>query len=235
MAELLVSVRSAAEAEAALAGGAGIIDVKEPSATGAPPARSGSLARGSDETIAAVIRLVGARRPVSAAFSELLDGPRPFAEGGLSFAKWGLAGCAGRPDWPELMLKAAEEFAVLDSGRAVAVAYADARVVEAPTPAEVCRFACEHRWPAFLLDTARKDGRTLLDWLSVSEVRHLCGCCHRAGVRVALAGALDVTQIRTLLDVRPDWFAVRGAACLAGRGGTVDPEKVRRLQQLAAT
>src|SRR6266478_5781453 len=89
---LLVSVRSPAEAEAALRGGAALIDVKEPG--------RGSLGRAEDAVIAAVIAAVAARRPVSAALGELMEeGSQPFSGPGLSFVKWGLAGAAAVGDW----------------------------------------------------------------------------------------------------------------------------------------
>ena len=62
MTRLLVSVRSAAEAEAALAGGAALIDVKEPD--------RGALGRADDAVIADVVRAVAGRAPVSAAASQ---------------------------------------------------------------------------------------------------------------------------------------------------------------------
>ena len=60
MTRLLVSVRSVEEAEAALAGGADLIDVKEPT--------RGSLGRADDAVIAAILRRrrwppPGERRP----------------------------------------------------------------------------------------------------------------------------------------------------------------------------
>ena len=67
MTRLLVSVRSAAEAEAALAGGAAVIDVKEPA--------RGALGRADDAVIADVVRAVAGRAPVSAALGELRDRP----------------------------------------------------------------------------------------------------------------------------------------------------------------
>src|SRR5581483_9289165 len=152
--DLLVSVRSAAEAEAALAGGAALIDVKEP--------RRGSLGRADDGTIAAVVRAVGGRRPVSAALGELAE-RRAVPILPLAFAKWGLAGKREHADWPGELRRAA---GLLPPGcRPVAVAYADWRRAGAPAPTEVCAFAGAHHWGAFLIDTWRKDGTTLLDWL----------------------------------------------------------------------
>jgi uncharacterized protein (UPF0264 family) len=54
------------------------------------------------------------------------------------------------------------------------------------------------------------------------------------GLRVALAGGLDEAAIRRLAPLKPDLFAVRGAACgPEGRMGTVDPESVARLVRVA--
>src|SRR4051812_31622535 len=96
---LLVSVRSAAEALSSLAGGADVIDVKEP--------KYGSLGAADHETIAAIVRVVGGRVPVSAAMGELVDimhsqdghGTKPLSAG-VSLFKIGLASCAGLTDWP---------------------------------------------------------------------------------------------------------------------------------------
>src|SRR5216683_1627996 len=86
---LLVSVRSVDEAEAALNGGAALIDVKEPS--------RGSLGRADDETLAGVLRCVAGRGPVSAALGELVEGSGLPAVKGLRFTKWGLSGCSDVP------------------------------------------------------------------------------------------------------------------------------------------
>src|ERR1700678_3944537 len=85
---LLVSVRAVEEAAAALAGGADLIDVKEPN--------RGSLGRADDAVIAAVVAIVAGRRPVSAAMGELRDRGPPFPGPELAYQKWGLSGCGGR-------------------------------------------------------------------------------------------------------------------------------------------
>src|SRR5687767_8833724 len=86
---LLVSVRSVAEAEAALCGGAAIIDIKEPAA--------GPLGKADDEVTNAITRYVAGRRPVSAALGELIEG-NAVPKAGLKYVKWGLARCRDR-DW----------------------------------------------------------------------------------------------------------------------------------------
>src|SRR6478735_1969877 len=98
---LLVSVRSAAEALAALAGGADVIDVKEPN--------RGSLGAADDETISDIVRAVAGRAPVSAALGELVDllgsqkghVARTLVDG-VSLFKTGLARCGSINNWQTL-------------------------------------------------------------------------------------------------------------------------------------
>jgi uncharacterized protein (UPF0264 family) len=116
---------------------------------------------------------------------------------------------------------------------AVAAVYADWQRAGSPSPEEVCHFLCERHWKVFLVDTWEKDGTTLLDWLSLKTLQKLCETCRRHGIRVALAGSLGEKQIRRLGFLKPDWFAVRGAACRQGRRrNSIDPGAVRRLVEV---
>jgi uncharacterized protein (UPF0264 family) len=225
---LLVSVRSVAEAAAALDGGADVIDVKEPS--------RGSLGRADDKTIEAVVRFVDRRRLVSAALGELMEGGTLPRAVGLDFTKWGLAGCRHECAWRSRLA------ARLDGhgpSRPVIVAYADWEQADAPPLDEVMEFARDRTDGAVLVDTFSKDTRPgasppcLLSWLPAARVAELCRSLHEAGVRVALAGSLDAEGITALRCAAPDWFAVRGAACAAGhRQGTVTAHRVRALVNL---
>jgi hypothetical protein len=223
---LLVSVRSVAEARAALEGGADLIDVKEP--------YRGSLGRAGEGEVAAVLRCVAGRRPVSAALGELLDSPAPVSVPGLRYAKWGLAGCAGQPHWQDRLAAAARQLAVAVPGCCpVAVAYADSARAGAPPPEHVWTFARDYPGTALLLDTFCKDGTTLLDLMPAEQVRRFCAKCRARAIRIAVAGSLDAAEIRALLPARPDWFAVRSSACRDNvRGGDIDPIKVRTLAEL---
>jgi uncharacterized protein (UPF0264 family) len=229
-ASLLVSVRNAAEAEAALAGGAALIDVKEPS--------RGPLGRADDETIAQVLWAVAGRVPVSAALGEWSEpGAQhwPPVLGQLAYLKWGLSGLGGLSAWQSTLRIVDRYLAARHPEVALAaVAYADWRQARAPSPEEICAWACARGRGAFLLDTWAKDGRTLLDWTSLAEVSEWCARCRAAGVRVALAGSLGPDQVRTLLPACPDWIAIRGAACEGGRAGTISTGRVRALVELLA-
>jgi uncharacterized protein (UPF0264 family) len=224
---LLVSVRDAAEAKAAFAGGADLIDVKEPS--------RGALGRADGDVIVAVVRAVAGRVPVSAALGELTDpltAATVLVADGLSYAKWGLAGLLGRRDWGDDLREARDLLhAQLPDCQTVAVAYADWLRAAAPRPAEVVALASRHGFPV-LIDTWAKDGSTLLDYLSVDQVTAVVQTCHAGGVRVALAGSLGPSEIERLRGAAPDWFAVRGAACVGGRDGSVEENRVRQLAAL---
>jgi uncharacterized protein (UPF0264 family) len=221
---LLVSVRDAAEAEAAVLGGADLIDVKEPA--------NGPLGRADAAVTAAVVRAVARWVPVSAALGELRDCPLVRVTEELppevDYVKWGLAGLLPAR-WGHY-LSGAKAF--VPPWKAVAVAYADWMAAESPRPADVAAFAGDFNFPAFLLDTYQKDGTTLLDWLPAEQVAALVRRCHAAGVKVALAGSLGPAEIGRLRDVGPDWFAVRGAACSGGRDGRIDTWRVRQLADL---
>jgi uncharacterized protein (UPF0264 family) len=157
---------------------------------------------------------------VSAAFGELLENPRSPSLPGLQYAKWGLAGCIGQSRWREDLAAAAAHLQQTTPGcRLAAAAYADWQRAQAPPPEEVCAFACQQHAGAFLLDTWGKDGSTLLDWMPLATVCRLAARCRNAGVPVALAGSLGLEQFAVLRAADPDWFAVRGAACLGGRRG----------------
>jgi len=216
--KLLISVRDATEAETALAGGADFIDVKEPA--------NGPLGRADSTVIESVVDAVACRAPVSAAFGELELRPSGLPAN-LAFIKFGLAGWRER-DWPSAWERVRADWATCG---AVAVAYADWQLADAPPPEEVAAIAIERRFGAFLIDTFEKNAATLLDYMPMVAIAGLTHRCQSAGVPVALAGSLGLAEIEQLREIGSDWFAVRGAACGRGRGSRIDESRVRALKQ----
>ncbi|MGF1583325.1 MAG: (5-formylfuran-3-yl)methyl phosphate synthase [Gemmataceae bacterium] len=244
---LLVSVRSAHEAELALLGGADVIDIKEPA--------NGPLGKTSWQVVEEIVRVVQGRVPVTAAMGELYDHyrnpPRSTDRTWLSspnhlykklwLLKWGLSGGF---DWQgalQAVIRKAET--VEGSPGVVAVAYAEGNKAMAPEVQHVVEFACSRPGSILLIDTFHKSSRTeadiedssnslgrgLLSWLPKSRLVAICAQCHASGVRVALAGSLRLDDIADLMDVRPDWVAVRGAACTGDRDSSISEVKVRQL------
>jgi uncharacterized protein (UPF0264 family) len=222
MTELLVSVRTTAEAEAALAGGAAVLDVKEP--------RHGSLGRADEATIRAIVAAVAGRCPVSAALGELRQTPAVCPVPGLHYVKWGLAGFGGSSWRAALRAAAKRQRHAAPHCQVVVAAYADSSRAAAPPLQEIAAFARAERWPVLLLDTWGKDGSTLLDWLPREAIVALSRDCRRGGVHLALAGSLREEQLVQLAVANPAWFAVRTAACRGGRREMpVSRQRVGRL------
>jgi uncharacterized protein (UPF0264 family) len=227
-ARLLVSVRSVAEAAAALEGGADLIDIKEPA--------RGPLGRADDSTIGDIVRFVAGRRPVSAALGELTDRPA-IPDHGLAYVKWGLAGCRKGMDWRNILANMLQ--ALTPSMRPVVVGYADWACAGAPALDDVVGFAREWPGAGILIDTydkghhAQGERFTLLDWLSAPSIVRICRQCRAAGLPIALAGSLRPEDIAVLKEAAPDWFAVRGAACENGdRAAVVNASRVQALVEL---
>lgn len=206
MTRLLVSVRSVTEADIALAGGADVIDIKEP--------MHGSLGRASNEVIDAIQVRVAGRLPLSAALGELLDGPVP-PDNFSGFVKVGLAGCAHNYDWPDRLTLFRSNL----TQSLVLVAYADWQRAAAPDPRVLPQLASTLRCSGLLVDTWLKDAMTLHDWMSSEQLNQLRAETARRGLFLALAGSLRLEHIPSLLTLGPDILAFRGAACRYGQRG----------------
>ncbi|MDR3636431.1 MAG: (5-formylfuran-3-yl)methyl phosphate synthase [Isosphaeraceae bacterium] len=231
MAGLLVSVRSAEEAEAALAGGATVIDVKEPD--------RGPLGRADVSVWSEVRAVTPAHVPVSVALGELSDwagvsGPRRVvtseAFAGISYRKLGLAGARRSwiDDWASCRC-------AWGRGPAwVAVAYADWKSADAPSVEEVLQAAVSiPDCAGLLIDTYDK---TVGHAFESCDWRSLIDRSHEYGRFVALAGGLTEAAIARLAPLGPDLFAVRGAACRdCDRRASVDADRVARLARLVTS
>jgi uncharacterized protein (UPF0264 family) len=221
MTRLLISVRSAEEAQLALAGGADLIDVKEPN--------RGSLGAADSSAIESVVRAVAGRVSVSAALGELLAGHRLDARlaDRLQYAKFGLAGCIDEPGW---IARWKQAIAELPEGiRPVAVAYADWKSARAPDPRQVLECAQAFACAAVLIDTCDKSQGSLLEHWALADLGRYVAAVRQAGLSCVIAGGLGLAEIAELLPLAPDYIAVRGAACRGDRTGRLDIARVGHL------
>lgn len=224
---LLISVSDAAEARTALAGGAQIVDAKDP--------RGGRLGVLAPEQLRAVREAVPGEVPLSAALGEAGTVAELAArvEGitvALSFVKLGFKG------FPRPRV-AAEVFAgLVDLARSlpgspgvIAVAYADWERVGGIPVALFPPLVAECGAAGLLVDTALKDGTTLFDWMSVSELRGLGAEVLKVAPEFALAGSLGFEHLALARSAGATVFGVRGAACDGGRRGRVSEARVAQL------
>jgi (5-formylfuran-3-yl)methyl phosphate synthase len=220
---LLVSVVSAQEARGALAGGADIIDVKDPG--------EGALGAPAPRVLSEVVRIVGASTPVSVALGDLPNLPHTAAlaarGAGLSGARYVKVGLRGvRELDAAVALVSAVADAVGAGVTVVAAAYADAAALDPPALAPGWLPALVQRTgiAGALVDTFVKDGRGLYDWLSRSEVAELIVRTRAAGASFAVAGQLRRGELRR---VAADVVGVRSAVCRGGdRAAELDAELV---------
>jgi len=223
MTHLLVSVRSAEEARAALEGGVDWIDVKEPS--------RGSLGAADSDTIAAIVREIAGRKPVSVALGELIDWRGNLLDwSGVAAVKLGLAGCGNRRDWQAELEKIWS--AVPDHVMRVAVAYADWQLAAAPPLEKVVEFAERSHCGALLIDTWNKSAGALPSHLRADELARIVARVKQAGMLAVVAGSLDRGSLPAARRARPDYIAVRGAVCRGSRSGPLDRGLVREWREL---
>lgn len=222
---LLVSVRDADEAEEAIAGGAAIIDVKEPT--------RGAMGRPDDAVIDEVVYRVAGRRPISVAFGELRDwnrNPPGMVNTGVRFIKLGTAGFQDEPNW-RMQLRGIHDAVAGDChSRSVAVAYADWHRAFSPTPHHVIDFAIENEFAGVLIDTYEKNGLSMLDYTEPGELEAYARRLREARIMFALAGSLGPAEIDALHQIDAWLIGVRGSACANGsRTARVDRNRVAAL------
>jgi hypothetical protein len=224
---LLVSVASAADALAALAGGADIIDAKDPQA--------GALGAVHLEVLRAIHAVVAGRRPVTAALGDAASesaierAAHAFTAAGAELVKVGFLGSPAERI-PRLVSAAVRgtKTGGRDAG-VVAVAYADAeRAASLPELLEWAALGAQ----GVLLDTADKSGPGLRALVAPHTLAAWVTRAHEAGLLVALAGQLTADDLAFVREAGADIAGVRGAACHGGRAGRVAADRVRLLRTL---
>jgi len=221
--QLLVSVRSIEEADAALAGGAQWIDVKEPA--------RGALGAADARTVRAISKRVGGAVPVSAALGELHGLEDVDIASITASARWVKVGLAHATSTWAYDLRALAD--AIGPERLIVAAYADGSQVGAPSIDELLEWTITHRAAGLLVDTAVKDGASLFDHVPPGDLQAIAHHARARGLIVALAGSLRAGHLPQVVKLRPDIIAVRGAACASNdRATNVDADRVAELRRL---
>ncbi len=220
MTAMLASVRSLDEARLALAGGADLIDLKEPS--------QGALGALDHAAVRICVNAIGGSRPLSATVGDDpdMDPDRitravdRMAATGVDYVK---VGFFNRPR----AVQCAESLA-RRTGRSklIGVLFAD----DAADHAMIDSLA-RAGFAGVMLDTARKDGRSLRDWCSPDALDRFIGRARGLGLLTGLAGSLRPGDIEPLLAHGPDYLGFRGALCRNGvRGLELDAAKLAQVR-----
>lgn len=226
---LLVSVRSVAEAAAALNGAAHIVDAKEPA--------RGALGAVEPAVLSAILDQVPPHYPVSVALGDFTTAKDVYASmatlprrRGPMFVKLGFAGARTPNVVSDLVLTAREAASIAhEPPRVIAVAYADADRVAAPDPWDLCEAARRGGAAGVLLDTAEKTGRTIVELMTPTELGDWVALAHLHELTAGVAGSLGLGDFPVVAAAGADIVGVRGAACDGGRTGTVSAGRVAAL------
>jgi dihydroneopterin aldolase len=221
MTKMLASVRGVAEADIAIAGGADIIDCKDPSA--------GALGAVATDVIRETVSFVAGRRATSAVCGDLPMEPEilrakaeEIAATGVDFVKVGffpsgnIAACSAA-----LAPLAAHT-------KLIAVMFADL----APDFEFLPVFA-KDGFHGAMVDTSHKAKGRLLDHMPPERIPAFVERARSHGLAVGLSGSLEAPDIPRLLPFAPDFLGFRGALCgLSERTASISPEAVAQIREL---
>ncbi len=231
--KLLISPTNETEALQAIAGGADIVDVKNP--------KEGALGANYPWVIKRIKELTPKNIEVSCTLGEV-----PNLPGSISLAALGAASLG--VDYVKVGLlgfkKPQEAVALLENvNRAakgcnpkikiVATGYADAERAGTVDPLLIPETAHKAKADVAMIDTAVKDGKTLFDFLTEQQLKKFVTSAHSFGLQVALAGSLRKQDLPVVYSLDADIAGLRGAACTNSNRvtGQVTRELVAELVQ----
>ena len=219
------------EAAEAIAGGADIIDVKNP--------KEGTLGANFPWVIKQIKEITPKNIQVSCTLGEA-----PNLPGSVSLAAYGAAslgvdyvkvGLYGNKTLQEAIgllqnvTKAAKD--CNPKIKVVATGYADAQRANSIDPLLVPEAAFKAKADVAMLDTAVKDGKNLFDFLTTEKLQEFVDLAHKYGLEAALAGSLRKTDLPIIYGLGADVAGLRGAACTNSNRvtGHITSEKVQEL------
>ncbi|MGF7119171.1 (5-formylfuran-3-yl)methyl phosphate synthase [Methanobacterium oryzae] len=231
---LLISPINTDEAHEAIAGGADIIDVKNP--------KEGSLGANFPWVIKDVREMTPKDMLVSATLGDVPYKPGTVslaalgaAVSGADYIKVGLYGTKNYDEALEVMknvVKTVRDYN--DDSIVVASGYADAHRVGAINPMEIPKVAADAGADLAMVDTAVKDGKTLFDFMDEEVISKFNDEIHGYGMKSALAGSVKKDQLLTLYNLGCDVVGIRGAACVGGdrNSGKIHRSAVSELKKM---
>jgi len=216
--KFLISVVTEAEAILALKKPIDILDVKNP--------KEGSLGANFPRVTKRIVTLCKETNPQVVISATL--GNWHYAPGSATLAAYGLAYCgvdcikvglhqiSTTEQAFQMMSEIVEAIKSVDEKiLVVASGYAECKKISSINYDELIHASMDSKVDIVMLDTAIKNGKTLLDSLSVDELNDFVKKAHGLGMRAALAGSLDYESIHTLYNLKnkPDILGIRGLIC----------------------
>jgi uncharacterized protein (UPF0264 family) len=201
------------EAREAIAGGADIIDVKNPA--------EGALGANYPWVIRQIKQITPRNLEVSCTLGEVGNFPGSVsiaaygaASLGVDYIKVGLYGIKTVDEAVFLLRNVSRAGKECNPKIKVAVAgYADAEKIGAIDPLLIPEIAHKSKVDVAMVDTSVKDGKNLFDHLTFEQIKKFIDLAHRFGLEAALAGSLRKQDLVKVYGLGADIAGLRGAAC----------------------
>jgi hypothetical protein len=214
--KLLISPTNEKEALEAIAGGADIIDVKNP--------QEGALGANFPWVIKRIRELAPKSIQVSCALGDVPNLPGSVSLAalgaamlGVDYVKVGLYGFKTAQEAIYLLQNVNKAVKQYNPKIKVAAAgYADAKRIDSLDPMQIPEVAFKAQVDVAMLDTAVKDGKNLFAFISAEQLKKFVGYSHHLGLEVAFAGSLRKEDLPVIYSLGADIAGLRGAACTNG-------------------
>lgn len=229
--KLLISPINEAEATQAIAGGADIIDVKNP--------LEGALGANYPWVIKNIKQLTPKPLEVSCTLGDVPNLPGSVslaaygaASLGVDYIKVGLYGFQTEKDAIYLLQqvnKAAKN--VNPNIKVVAAGYADAAKIGTLNPQLIPTIAYQAGADVAMLDTVTKNGTNLFTYQTKEQLQIFIQTSHKFGLQAALAGSLRKQDLPEIYRLGADIVGLRGAACTDNdrNSGHITKDRVHEL------
>jgi (5-formylfuran-3-yl)methyl phosphate synthase len=201
------------EAAEAIAGGADIIDVKNP--------KEGALGANYPWVIKRIKEITPKHLEVSCTLGEVgnLPGSTSLAalgaaSLGVDYIKVGLYGIKTPKEAVFLLQNVSRAAKECNPKIKIAMAgYADAEKICSINPLLIPEIANKAQVDVAMLDTSVKDGKNLFDYITMKQLKKFVDSAHGFGLKAALAGSIKKQDLPVVYGLGADIAGLRGAAC----------------------
>ncbi len=232
--KLLISPQNTQEAKEAIAGGADIIDVKNP--------KEGPLGANFPWVIKEIKQLIPEGVALSCTLGEAATLPGSMALAaygaaslGVDYVKAGLSGVQTVQQAVNLLGSIVRAAKMCNPKiKVVAAGYGDYLRADSIEPQLVVHAAFVAKADLAMLDTAVKDDKNLFDFQSPQQLQAFVNAAHEHGLGAALAGSLRAQELPIVYGLGTDFVGLRGAACSNNNRNTghITNERVSELVEI---
>ncbi len=227
---LLVSPVDLSEAMAASVGGADIIDVKNPA--------EGSLGANYPWVIEEIKKALPPHAQISATIGDLTGKPAAASQAayglskiGVNYIKAGLL--VSNPKDAEKIAESITKATENTNSKIILAAYADYKDTGTINPQTLPDIAENAGASGVMIDTHRKNGKTLFDHMTTEELKHFVDTAKEKQLITALAGTIQKHHLPKLKEINPDIIGIRSAVCKKNDriNGKIEKQKVEEFKQ----